>query len=116
MPEKVVELLVEVNSYSRLRDLYVKIPFAHKKAVKCSKKAERLRNQAWSEVYAVYPELRRVSNLTMNHDITEIWENLVILLGSLGYFFTRGYFPTHLFLGASFGLWMGYLREWIFNK
>ena len=55
--DKCKQLWIKYLSYTALRRLYVEKRFAHKKAVKCSYRAEKYRNEFWVCVSSLYPFL-----------------------------------------------------------
>lgn len=57
-PEEIIEICDEYFNYVRLRELYTKMPFGFKKAVKCGKLAEKKRRLYWNKIYELYPELQ----------------------------------------------------------
>ena len=73
IPQEVADILIEVENYSKLRDLYVKLPFGFKKAVKCGRIAEEKRSAFWRKAHELYPETK-TKNLIANPSRTEVWE------------------------------------------
>jgi hypothetical protein len=55
VPKEIDEILSEAESLLIMRDLYVKLPFGYRKAVKCAKQSEILRREFWRKLYALYP-------------------------------------------------------------
>jgi hypothetical protein len=58
LPLKSKMLFMDMKGVERLRDIYARLPFMHKRAVKCAKLASRLKSKAWDSIYEIYPELR----------------------------------------------------------
>jgi len=54
-------IIAESESLRILRDMYAKLPFGYKKAVKCAKESELKRRQFWQTLYALYPEIDKGS-------------------------------------------------------
>ncbi len=59
VPQEVKKMNTDYHALIELRDKYIERPFGLKKAIKCSKKAVRLRNKLWDTIYEIYPNLRK---------------------------------------------------------
>jgi hypothetical protein len=70
LTKDILEIWNRHEAYARLRDRYVKLPLAHKKAVKCAIEAENARTDFWLEVKKLYPEL---SGKRLTAEPTEGW-------------------------------------------
>jgi hypothetical protein len=57
LPEEIRKLDDKADANTTMRDLYIKIPFMHKRALKCAENLETYRRQFWDEVLKLYPEL-----------------------------------------------------------
>jgi len=55
IPKGLDDIMVEMEAYRRLRDIYTKLPFGFRKAVKCGKQAEKKRREFWQKVFSLYP-------------------------------------------------------------
>jgi|PlaIllAssembly_1097288.scaffolds.fasta_scaffold145225_5 hypothetical protein len=57
IPDDLHEIYIKFLNYEDLKDKYCKVPFGFKKAVKCGKEFQRLRDLFWRKVSQLHPEL-----------------------------------------------------------
>ena len=72
VPEEIDNLLSEAKGMANLRDIYAKIPFGYKKAVKAAKESEIKRRLFWQKLYALYPKLSTEAGYWKYHPYTRI--------------------------------------------
>lgn len=70
IPAEIQELDNKKRAHEELRDLYVKLPFGFKKAMKCAILAEKYKKEYWAAIRDLYPELQRCG---LRADETEVW-------------------------------------------
>jgi hypothetical protein len=58
LPEEIIEICNDYANYAKLRELYTKVPFGFKKAVKCGKLAQQKTRLYWNNICELYPELQ----------------------------------------------------------
>jgi len=58
LPEVIKQLQDKRVGLIKLRELYIRLPFGYKKAVKCSQDTETTRRYFWESVFNLYPELK----------------------------------------------------------
>lgn len=57
VPEELCDIFSEYTSLYDLKQMYVKIPFSYKKAVRAGRSAERKRTKFWRKLYKLYPDI-----------------------------------------------------------
>jgi len=58
LPQEILDLLDEYANYISLKEMYTKVPFGFKKAIKSGKIAIEKSNKFWNKIYELYPELK----------------------------------------------------------
>ena len=61
IPEEVNDLLIEGNALESLADKYMNRPFSYKKVKSLFVESRKLKSSFWRKVYAIYPELSKVT-------------------------------------------------------
>ena len=84
IPKELLKISAESNGYLKLRELYVKLPFGYKKAVKCSVEAEKLNQDFFIKAKKLYPELKGKS-LQLREDEIYILEDKKAEYGVITY-------------------------------
>ena len=57
LPPEITNIYNEYVALTKLRDVYTKLPFGLKKAIKCANNAENARERFWRKIKELYPEL-----------------------------------------------------------
>lgn len=58
IPQELVNMSLKANAANLLGQLYVKMPFGYKKALKALESQNKINNEFWQKVYALYPDLK----------------------------------------------------------
>lgn len=74
LDEKSANFFSDALAMKNLRDIYVKLPFGFKKAVKCAKEMRKLRMKGWQNMYKLYPNLQGKSKINVD------WDKMIITI------------------------------------
>lgn len=73
IPQEVADIMVTSEAYSALMDVYAKLPFGYKKALKSSIKCEHEKRMFWKKINDLYPKLKN-KHLTYNASYKTVCE------------------------------------------